>query len=51
MRMGPVRRRVPKAEENSFVEELTRKMAASHTFYNVKVKPDRDPNFVWVVIG
>ncbi len=51
MSMGPVRKKVLKSEANSFVEDLTRKMEKSRTFYNVKVKPHKGPNYVWVVIG
>ncbi len=51
MSMGPTRRKVLKSEASSFVEELTRKMVESDTFYNVKVEPNKDPNYVWVIIG
>ncbi len=49
--MGPVRRKILKSEVDGFVRNLTRKMAKAHTFYNVQVKPHKEPDYVWVVIG
>ena len=49
--MGPTRRKVLKCEADGFVRDLIRKMEEARTFYNVQVKPHKDPDFVWVVIG